>query len=57
MPLIEEIMAKMAATSLFTALPVGRSWLFDPHGGQPDESGNVDKGVVHHVAVRRRLSH
>ena len=55
--LIMEVMEAMSNTQLFIALPGGRSWLFDPYGAAPDEDGKVDRGVVHRVAVRRRLSH
>ena len=50
-------MEAMVATTLFIALPGGRSWLFDPFGAAPDEDGRVDKGVLHHVAVPYILSH
>ena len=55
--LIREVMEAMSNTHLIFALPGGRSWLFDPYGAAPDEDGKVDRGVVHHVAARRRPSH
>ena len=56
--LIQEIMDKMSVeTRLFTALPGGRSWLFDPFGGPAAEGGGVDRGAVPRVATRRRMSH
>ena len=55
--LIERAMEAMTKTELFITLPGGRLWLFDHLGAQPGEDGKVDKGVVHHAAVRRRLSH
>ena len=56
--LTTEIMTTLVAeTSLFTAPPGGRSWLFDPYGAVPDEDGKIDTGVVHRVAIRHRLLH
>ena len=55
--LIREVMAAMSNTQLFIALPGGRGWLFDPYGAPPGDDGKVDRGVVHSVAIRRRLSH
>ena len=58
MALIQEIMAVLVAeTPLLIALPGDRSWLFDPRGAVPDDEGNIDKGVVHIVAICHRLSH
>ena len=55
--LVKEIMEVLAAdTCLFTALPGGKKWLFDPYGAAPGEDGKVDKGVVHIVAICHILS-
>ena len=56
--LIQSIMNQLSVdTKLFTALPGGRSWLFDPFGGPATEGGGVDRGAVPRVATRRRMSH
>ena len=57
-PLTTDIMTTLVTeTNLVTALPGGRSWLFDPYGAVPDEDGKIDTGVVHRVAIRHRLLH